>query len=115
LSDISIFDIGDVDCTLCIRDTRSGCIDETRESEQQMATAEIAIAIDERLLHDVDLWIASGEFPDRNVAVQAALTSLRDQRVKRRRMLRELSKLDQSEERLLADEHLASEVQWPPY
>jgi Arc/MetJ-type ribon-helix-helix transcriptional regulator len=80
-----------------------------------MATAEVAIAIDEQLLHDVDLWVASGEYPDRNVAVQVALTSLRAQRGKRRRMLRELTKLNQAEERQLADEHLASEVQWPPY
>ena len=79
-----------------------------------MATAKVAIAIDEQLLRDVDQWVALGEFPDRNVAVQIALTSLRDQRGKRHRMLRELAKLDRAEERLLADEHLASEAPWPP-
>lgn len=79
-----------------------------------MATAEVAIAIDEQLLHDIDQWVASGEFPDRNIAVQVALTSLRDQRGRRHRMLSELAKLDQAEERALADEHLTSEVPWPP-
>jgi len=101
--------------TFCGRITRWGCIGGARESEQQMTTAEVAIAIDEQLLHDVDQWVASGEFPDRNIAVQFALTNLRDQRGKRHRMLREVAKLDQAEERLLADEQLPSEVPWPQY
>jgi len=71
--------------------------------------------IEERLRHDIDQWVAAGDFPDRDVAVQAALTELSEQRRKHRRLLTELAKLDCEEERQLAEERLSAEVAWPAW
>lgn len=78
-----------------------------------MPTAKVAITIDERLLREVDRWVASGEFPNRSKALQAALLSFRQQRTRGRRLLGELAKLDPQEERALAEEALAADVPWP--
>ncbi|MBI2321776.1 MAG: CopG family transcriptional regulator [Chloroflexi bacterium] len=78
-----------------------------------MPTAKVAITIDERLLREVDRWVASGEFPNRSKALQEALLSFRQQRTRGRRLLGELAKLDRQEERALAEEALAADVAWP--
>ncbi|MBI4507225.1 MAG: CopG family transcriptional regulator [Chloroflexi bacterium] len=80
-----------------------------------MPTAKVAITIDERLLREVDRWVASGEFPNRSKALQEALLSFRQQRTRGRRLLGELAKLDRQEERALAEETLAADVAWPEY
>ncbi|HEY3111793.1 MAG TPA: ribbon-helix-helix domain-containing protein [Chloroflexota bacterium] len=80
-----------------------------------MPTAKVAVTIDRGLLGEVDRWVAAGEYPSRSSAVQAGLARLRGDRARRRRLLRELAKLDPHEERALADERLAAESPWPPY
>jgi Arc/MetJ-type ribon-helix-helix transcriptional regulator len=80
-----------------------------------MATAKVAVTIDEQLLREIDRWVAAGEFPSRSRAFQAGLARLRDERSKRRSLLRELAKLDPAEERALAEERLAGEAPWPGY
>jgi Arc/MetJ-type ribon-helix-helix transcriptional regulator len=77
--------------------------------------AKVAVTIDEQLLHEVDRWVADGDFPSRSQAVQAGLRALRETRNRRGRLLSELAKLDPIEERALAEERLAAEEPWPPY
>lgn len=79
-----------------------------------MATAKVAITLDERLLREVDRWVVDGEFPNRSKAIQAALEQLREARRRRHSLLAELAKLDPEEERALADEMLVAEAPWPP-
>jgi Arc/MetJ-type ribon-helix-helix transcriptional regulator len=80
-----------------------------------MATAKVAVTIDQQLLEDVDRWVAAGDYPNRSQAVQAALRRLREERQGRSRLLRELGKLDPSEEQALADEALAADEAWLEY
>jgi Arc/MetJ-type ribon-helix-helix transcriptional regulator len=78
-------------------------------------TAKVAVTIDANLLKEVDHWVAAGEFPNRSRAVQAGLSRLREDRARRRTLVRELAKLDPAEERAIAEEWLAGEVEWPEY
>lgn len=80
-----------------------------------MSTSKVAVTIDSQLLHEVDRWVANGEFPSRSRAVQEALARLREERSKPSSLLSELAKLDPTEERALADEGLAGELAWPEY
>jgi Arc/MetJ-type ribon-helix-helix transcriptional regulator len=80
-----------------------------------MASAKVAVTIDERLLTEVDRWVAAGEFPNRSKAVQAAIECLRQTRTKQSRLIAELAKLDPREERELAEEWFVGEVAWPRY
>ncbi len=78
-----------------------------------MPVAKVAVTIDAQLLSEVDRWVASGEFPSRSRAVQAALSRLREERARRGTLLGELAKLDPAEERQLAEEWLRGEASWP--
>jgi Arc/MetJ-type ribon-helix-helix transcriptional regulator len=78
-----------------------------------MTAAKIAVTIDERLLREVDRWVAEGEFSSRSRAVQVALSRLLDDRTVHGSLLAELSKLDPQEERAMADEWLEGETPWP--
>jgi Arc/MetJ-type ribon-helix-helix transcriptional regulator len=80
-----------------------------------MAVAKVAVTIDEALLRDVDRLVEAGEFPNRSRAVSAALLCMQEQRRRRHRLLAELAKLDPAEERNLAGESLAAELEWPEY
>jgi Arc/MetJ-type ribon-helix-helix transcriptional regulator len=80
-----------------------------------MPAAKVAVTIDERLLREVDRWVASGEFPSRSRVIQQALLRLQEERSRRGRLLGELARLDPQEEQSLADETLAAEVAWPEY
>lgn len=76
-----------------------------------MATAKVAISLDERLLRTVDGWVKQGRYPNRSQAIQAALREKMD-RWKRSRLAEELAKLDIKAERALAEERLKGET-WP--
>ena len=80
-----------------------------------MARAKVAVTIDEDVLGEVDRWVAAGEYPNRSRAVQAGLVRLAEERGKRASLLAELAKLDPVEERAMAEDWLAGEVQWPEY
>jgi Arc/MetJ-type ribon-helix-helix transcriptional regulator len=77
-----------------------------------MTASKVAVTIEAELLNEVDRWVAAGEFPNRSRAVQAGLVRLRDERLKRESLLRELANLDSADERALAEEWLAGES-WP--
>ena len=78
-----------------------------------MAAAKVAVTIDQRLLREVDRWVADGEYPNRSKAIQDAILRLREARRSRHSLLAELAKLDPAEERGLADEVFVAETPWP--
>lgn len=78
--------------------------------EGVVPAAKVAITVDEKLLNDVDQWVANGEFPSRSRAVQEAIRAFGQARGRRQRLLRELAKLDPEEERALASERFLADV-----
>jgi Arc/MetJ-type ribon-helix-helix transcriptional regulator len=85
----------------------------TCDLERTVPAARVAITIDEKLLGELDRWVANGEFPNRSRAVQEAVRSFRQARMRRGRLLRELARLDPNEERALADEAFTADEEWP--
>jgi Arc/MetJ-type ribon-helix-helix transcriptional regulator len=80
-----------------------------------MATAKIAITLDEETLHRLDDLVRERAFPNRSRAVQAAVRE-KLERMERGRLARECAKLDPSQEQALADEGLTEELSaWPAY
>lgn len=80
-----------------------------------MATSKVAISIDAGLLAQVDQLVEKQVFPNRSKAIQEAL---RDKlaRLRRTRLARECAKLNPREERALAEEGMARELEeWPEY
>ncbi len=78
-----------------------------------MATAKVAITVDQQLLHLIDRWVAQGRFPNRSQAIQTALRE-KVERWNRVRLAEEAAKLNPREERQLADEMMSGET-WPDY
>jgi len=80
-----------------------------------MPSSKIAITLDRELLAEVDRLVAEGRFPNRSQAIQAAVRDRLD-RMRRTRLAEEAAKLDPAEERAIADEGLAGELDsWPVY
>jgi len=80
-----------------------------------MATAKIAVSIEQDTLKQLDHLVAQGVFPNRSRAIQMAVQE-RLERLSRNRLARECAKLDPAFEAQMADEGLAAEVeQWPEY
>jgi metal-responsive CopG/Arc/MetJ family transcriptional regulator len=67
-----------------------------------MATAKIAITLDDNLLREVDQWVAQKLYPNRSQAVQAALFAQATQ-VNQQRLEAECAKLDPQEEQEFAE------------
>jgi metal-responsive CopG/Arc/MetJ family transcriptional regulator len=67
-----------------------------------MATAKIAITLDDNLLREVDRWVAQKLYPNRSQAVQAALFAQATQ-VNQQRLEAECAKLDPHEEQEFAE------------
>jgi Arc/MetJ-type ribon-helix-helix transcriptional regulator len=80
-----------------------------------MGSAKVAITIKEDLLTQIDRWVAEGRYPNRSQAIQAAIAE-KLERVRRRRLAEEATKLDPNEERALAEEGFAAGSEtWPAY
>lgn len=80
-----------------------------------MATAKVAITIDEDLLDRLDRLVAAREFPNRSRAIQIAVTE-KLERLDRSRLARESAKLEPAIEQMLAGEGLDGELaDWPAY
>jgi metal-responsive CopG/Arc/MetJ family transcriptional regulator len=80
-----------------------------------MATAKIAITLDEEILDRLDHLVRERVFPNRSRAIQAAVRE-KLERMERGRLARECAKLDPSQEQALADEGLTEELSaWPAY
>ncbi|MBN1425678.1 CopG family transcriptional regulator [Candidatus Fermentibacteria bacterium] len=80
-----------------------------------MATAKVAVTIEETTLTELDRLVREAVFPNRSRAIQQAVQEKLD-RMKRSRLASECSKLDPAFEQALAEEGMGEEIgQWPPY
>jgi metal-responsive CopG/Arc/MetJ family transcriptional regulator len=80
-----------------------------------MATAKIAISIDENILSRLDLLVKSHVFPNRSKAIQEAVKE-KLYKLEKNRLEIECAKLNPEFEQALADEGISSEiVEWPEY
>ena len=80
-----------------------------------MATAKIAITMEEDILTRLDLLVKSRIFPNRSKAIQDAVKE-KLSKIEKNRLEAECAKLDPKFEQALADEGLFSEIEeWPEY
>lgn len=80
-----------------------------------MASAKIAITLDEVTLHRLDRLVRERVFPNRSKAIQDAVEE-KLEKLERNRLARECAKLDASAERAMAEEGMKEELeQWPEY
>ena len=80
-----------------------------------MATAKIAITIEESLLSRLDMLVKSRTFPNRSKAIQEAVKE-KLHKIEQNRLEVECLKLDPQFEQALADEGISSEIEeWPEY
>jgi metal-responsive CopG/Arc/MetJ family transcriptional regulator len=80
-----------------------------------MAKLKVAVTLDAGLLDQVDTLVRERRFPNRSQAIESALAE-KLERLRRTRLARECAKLDPAEERRLADEGLAEDIEsWPAY
>jgi metal-responsive CopG/Arc/MetJ family transcriptional regulator len=80
-----------------------------------MATAKIAITLDEKTLDRLDRLVRNRAFPNRSRAIQTAVRE-KLERMEQGRLARECAKLDPSQEQALAEEGLTEELSaWPEY
>jgi metal-responsive CopG/Arc/MetJ family transcriptional regulator len=80
-----------------------------------MATAKIAISLDEGTVKRVDRLVKSRIFPSRSKIIQDAVEE-KLEKMEKSRLARECAKLDPDFEKRLAEEGLSAEAdQWPEY
>jgi metal-responsive CopG/Arc/MetJ family transcriptional regulator len=80
-----------------------------------MSKTKVAITLDSKLLAELDQLVAEARFPNRSQAIEAALADKLD-RFARTRLARECAKLDPREEKAIAEEGLAADLEtWPEY
>jgi len=80
-----------------------------------MPSSKIAITLDRLLLAEVDRLVAEGRFANRSQAIQSAVRDRLD-RIRHTRLAEEAAKLDPKEERAIADEGFAGDLDaWPAY
>ncbi len=84
------------------------------EARDVMARSVIQVTIGDEELAEVDRLVRDGIFPDRNRAFEESLAELL-LGIRKRRLERELAKLDAVEEVFLAEEFLGGELEWPEY
>ena len=73
----------------------------------------ITVTLEKETIAELDRWVREGKYPNRSRALQSAVDFLAE-RDRRRRLARELAKLDRREEQRMADEGLGASS-WPPY
>jgi metal-responsive CopG/Arc/MetJ family transcriptional regulator len=80
-----------------------------------MATAKIAISLDEGTVKRLDRLVKNRAFPSRSKAIQDAVEE-KLKKLEKSRLARECAKLDPNFEKALAEEGLSAEAdQWPEY
>ena len=80
-----------------------------------MATAKIAITIDDKLLKQLDLMVTNKVYPNRSKAIQEAVAD-KLKRLERSRLAQECAKLDPYYEQNIAEEGFSMEIdEWPEY
>ena len=78
-----------------------------------MATAKVAITVDQQLLRLIDRWVTQGRYPSRSQAIQSAVRE-KVERWNHTRLAEEAAKLNPKEERALAEEAFTGEG-WPAF
>ena len=78
-----------------------------------MATAKVAITVDQQLLRLIDRWVTQGRYPNRSQAIQSAVRE-KVERWNHTRLADEVAKLNPKEERALAEEAFAQD-EWPEF
>lgn len=80
-----------------------------------MATAKVAITLDESVLHKLDALVRKHLFPNRSQAIQAAIVE-KILKIERSRLSLECAKLNSAEEQAFSEEGYSEEVDsWPKY
>jgi metal-responsive CopG/Arc/MetJ family transcriptional regulator len=80
-----------------------------------MATAKIAISLDEGTVKRLDRLVKNRIFPSRSKVIQDAVQE-KLKKLEKSRLARECAKLDPEFEKALAEEGLSAEAdQWPEY
>jgi metal-responsive CopG/Arc/MetJ family transcriptional regulator len=80
-----------------------------------MASAKIAITIDEGTLHRLDRLVKDRVFPNRSKAIQDAVEE-KLKKLEGNRLARECAKLEPAKEKAMAEEGMGEELQqWPEY
>ncbi|MHC1741726.1 MAG: ribbon-helix-helix domain-containing protein [Syntrophobacteraceae bacterium] len=80
-----------------------------------MASAKIAITLDESTLQRLDRLVKDRVFPNRSKAIQDAV-EVKLKRLERNRLARECAKLDVTAEKAMVEEDMDGELdQWPEY
>ena len=80
-----------------------------------MATAKIAITLEESLLSRLDILVKSRIFPNRSTAIREAIQE-KLRKIEGDRLAKECAKQNADVEQSLADEGMASELEeWPEY
>jgi Arc/MetJ-type ribon-helix-helix transcriptional regulator len=77
-----------------------------------MGTTQVGVTLERETLKEIDRWVRQGQFPSRSRAIQTALVEMTARR-KRRRLIRELAKLDPQEERALAEASFSGDTPRP--
>ena len=80
-----------------------------------MATAKIAISLDEGTVKRLDRLVKNRAFPSRSKVIQDAVEE-KLKKLEKSRLARECAKLDPDFEKALAEEGVSAEIdQWPEY
>jgi Arc/MetJ-type ribon-helix-helix transcriptional regulator len=80
-----------------------------------MPVVKVAITLEQETLRRVDALVAQRVFPSRSRAIQSALQEKLD-RLAGSRLARECAKLDPREERAMAEEGFAADIElWPEF
>jgi Arc/MetJ-type ribon-helix-helix transcriptional regulator len=80
-----------------------------------MASAKIAITMDENTLRRLDRLVTERVFPNRSKAIQVVVEE-KLEKLERNRLFRECLKLDPAGEKDMAEEGMAEELEtWPEY
>jgi metal-responsive CopG/Arc/MetJ family transcriptional regulator len=80
-----------------------------------MTKMKIAITVNQELVDELDAMVADNRFPSRSQAIESAIGE-KLERLRHTRLAHECAKLDVQEEKSIADEGLASELEsWPAY
>ncbi|MBI1815956.1 MAG: ribbon-helix-helix protein, CopG family [Deltaproteobacteria bacterium] len=80
-----------------------------------MASAKVAVSLDEGVLTRLDRLVRQRAFPNRSKAIEQAVKE-KLERLDRSHLARECAKLDPAVEKAFADEGLSGELaEWPEY
>ena len=79
-----------------------------------MATATVAVRLDETLIEELDRLVQTHIYPDRDRAIQDAVSE-KLCRLRKHSLAEECTKLVPAEEQALAEEGLRGGASWPEY